>query len=232
MSQLVLIPGLNNTGAVFAGVCAALPAGITCLTPNCPAETRVEAIAEQLLRSLPERFHLLGFSFGGYVALAMLEQAPERVAGFGLMCSLPFADTPAQAERRSQALKAIAAFDDAAYFAQVESQAANAFHPDSLANTELMAARRVMLRDYGLARYRAHVEAALHRPDRSGLLTNRPDTLVIAASHDKVIDTPSLLAYAATLPGAHITQIEAAGHLAPMERPNAVAQALASWLKP
>ena len=79
-AHLVLVPGLNNTHAVWDGVVAALGASAQCSALDCPALDTVEAVADALLAQLPERFWLAGFSFGGYVALAMLERAPQRVA--------------------------------------------------------------------------------------------------------------------------------------------------------
>ena len=73
---LVLVPGLNNTSAVFDGVVRALPPQVQARTVDNPPLETVEAIAQVLLQQLPERFWLAGFSFGGYVALALLEAAP------------------------------------------------------------------------------------------------------------------------------------------------------------
>jgi pimeloyl-ACP methyl ester carboxylesterase len=79
-ADLVLVPGLNNTHAVFDGVVAALPPAIHAHALDNPALDTVEAIAAAHLAALPARFWLAGFSFGGYVALAMLALAPERIA--------------------------------------------------------------------------------------------------------------------------------------------------------
>ena len=69
---LVLLPGLNNTRAVFDGVLRALPARVQAMALDNPPLETVDAIAQALLPQLPGRFWLAGFSFGGYVALALL----------------------------------------------------------------------------------------------------------------------------------------------------------------
>ena len=227
MSELVLIPGLNNTRAVFDGVLAALPPSIHGIAVDNPELDTVEAIAAALLPRLPQRFWLGGFSFGGYVALALLAAAPERVAGIGLLCTAPFADTPAQAEKR---MASIITARSGGYLDMIESQAANAFHPDSVKNAALMAARRAMVQDYGAARFIAHVSATMQRPDRSHLLDGRLPILVMSASHDNVFPAAVIERYAAAIPGARRVVIAAAGHLAPMEQPRAVADALAAWV--
>ena len=225
--SLVLVPGLNNTRAVFDGVVAALPPPVAALALDNPALDTVEAIAAAHLAQLPARFWLAGFSFGGYVALAMLAQAPERVQGIAMLCTAPFADSEAAAQKRLAALDAVA---QGRYFELVAAAVANTFHPDSLANAPLMAARQAMVQDYGPERYAAHVRATAARPDRSALLDGSRPTLVLAGSHDKLFTPEALAAYAARIPGAQQRVVGPAGHLAPMEQPRAVAEALAQWM--
>ena len=73
MSHLALIPGLNNTHAVFDLLRPLLPTDITAHTESNPPLDTVEAIAQSWLDRLPERFHLLGFSFGGCIFQAMAD---------------------------------------------------------------------------------------------------------------------------------------------------------------
>jgi pimeloyl-ACP methyl ester carboxylesterase len=225
---LVLVPGLNNTRAVFDAVVQALPPGVQALAQDNPALESVEAIARALLQDLPDRFWLAGFSFGGYVALAMLELASERIAGMAMVCTGPHADAPAAREKRLAALDAVA---QGRYAEMIERQAANAFHPDSLSDTALMRARSAMVQAYGPERYVAHVRASMARPDRSHLLDGGKPTLVVAASHDTVITPASVASYAAAIPGARHHVVQGSGHLLPMERPAALAALLAGWMQ-
>jgi pimeloyl-ACP methyl ester carboxylesterase len=224
---LVLIPGLNNTAAVFDRLRARLPADVPAIAVDNPALETVEAIAQALLPALPPRFRLVGFSFGGYVSLALLEAVPERVSGVAMVCTAPNADTPAAAARRAASLQVVA---EGRYVEATMAQAANAFHPDSLGDATLMAEREAMVRAYGPERFAAHVRAAIARPDRTALLDGRHPTLVVGGSHDALF-TPQVLAYAEHVPGARRVTIEGAGHLVPMERPAELAQCLADWAR-
>jgi pimeloyl-ACP methyl ester carboxylesterase len=224
---LVLVPGLNNTAAVFDRLRAQLPAQVPAQAVDNPPLESVEAIAQALLPTLPPRFWLVGFSFGGYVALALLAAAPERVAGLAMVCTAPGADTPAASERRKAGLQAVA---EGRYVQMVESQAAAAFHPDSLRDEALMTERMAMVRAYGPERYAAHVRATIARPDRSALLDGSRPTLVVGGSHDKLF-TPEVLSYARQVPGARQVTIEGAGHLVPMEQPAALARCLVDWIE-
>ena len=227
MKNLVLIPGLNNTAAVFDGVVAAMPSGVSVHAVTCGALPTVEAIADALIDKLPERFWLGGFSFGGYVALAMLERYPERVAGIAMMCTAPFADTEAQKEMR---VKAMEKARSGGYKSMIAAQAAHAFHPDSLSNATLMAAREAMVDDYGADRFVAHMQAVMTRPDRQALLDGSLPTLVMSASHDKVFPPEQVREYGERIPQAQLVCIENAGHLAPMEQPDEVARVLHAWI--
>ncbi|MBL8382625.1 MAG: alpha/beta fold hydrolase [Burkholderiales bacterium] len=225
-ADLVLVPGLNNTRAVFDRVLPHLPPGTRATAVDNPPLESVDAIAQALLPALPARFWLAGFSFGGYVALALLAAAPERVRGIALVCTAPGADSPAAAERRRASLEQVA---QGRYFEMIEAQAALAFHPDSLADAALMAERAHMVRAYGPERFVAHVRATIARPDRTALLDGGRPTIVIGGSHDKAFP-PEALAYARAIPGARLEMIEGAGHLVPMEKPAELARCLGAWM--
>jgi len=115
------------------------------------------------------------------------------------------------------------------YFEMIDAQAANAFHPDSLGNEALMAARRAMVRDYGAERFSAHIRATMSRPDRSTLLDGRRPTLIVSSSHDQAF-TSEVMAYAKAIPGVQQVLIQGAGHLVPMEKPTELARTLANWV--
>lgn len=228
--RLVLLPGLNNTGAVFDRLRRALApvSGLQLWTPDCPALPDLRAIALALLDDLPPRFWLAGFSFGGYVAMAMLEAAPERVEGLALICSAPGGESPHAAARRQTALDALA---QGRYFEMVQAQAGNAFHPESLHDETLMQERMAMVRDYGPERYAAHLRAAMTRSDRSALIDGHRPTLAVSSESDAVFP-PAAMAWADTLPGVRHVRLAGAGHLLPMEQPAALAHVLAQWMGP
>lgn len=225
---LALIPGLNNTGAVWDGVVASLGGAAQCHVLECPALETVEAVADDLLAQLPERFFLAGFSFGGYVALAMLERAPQRVAGLAMVNTCATADNEVQRAARQ---KAIETAQSGGHEAMVAAQAALVFHPDSLVNVALMQTRARMVKAYGAHRMIAHARACLARPDRTAIVAAaRCPVLVVAADGDGVIPTASQKAFAQSLPNAAYSEIGAAGHMLPLERPAALADVLGSWL--
>lgn len=226
-APLVLIPGLNNTAAVFDGVAAALQDDADIVMPTLPPLTDVEALAEHVLELAPPRFRLVGFSFGAYVAMAMLERAPERIEALCLIGAGPGSDTPDKRPIREGAIAK--ARED--YFGMVAAQAAAAFHPNSLSNQSIMDARTSMVREYGAERFIAHTTAAMNRPDRTRLLAGlEKPLLLLAGETDPLAPMASLQATAAAAPLAVIHVIPGAGHLAPLEQPDATASHIRAWL--
>ena len=225
---LALVPGLNNTAKVWDGLAGELAGSVDCHALECPAFESVELIAEDLLTRLPQRFWLAGFSFGGYVALAMLERAPQRVAGLALINTSARSDTDAQRAAREKSIAAALAGE---HEALVAAQSGLAFHPSSLLDPVLMQARRAMVRDYGSARFMAHLRACIDRPDRTALLHSFPrPLLVVAASDDRVIATAQQRASVSDLARARFAEIPESGHMMPMERPAALASVIRNWL--
>ena len=226
MAHLVLLPGLNNTAAVFEDVTAALAPSIQAHCLDLPALETTEALANGVLSSAPEQFWLGGFSFGGYVAMAVLAQAPERVLGIALICSSPTADTAAQITRRLEAIQV-------AELGDYETNAVAStlpFHPDSLNNPAVLARRKRMVRAYGAERYIAHCRACMARPDRTALLDGHRPTLLVSASHDAVIPPANMRGLAAQVPNSEFAMVESAGHLLPLEQPVALANVLSAWV--
>ena len=225
---LLMLPGLNNTGDVFADVTPRLGDLADVRVEALPVLETVEAIAAQILERAPDRFLLCGYSFGGYVALAMLEAAPERIQALALVGSLPTADDAARLEGRRRGIEAAL---DGRYLELVESQTANAMHALSLTNTPLLERRRAMVAEYGAERFVAHSRAAAVRPDRTEALRTAPHLLLAAGETDALAPAPALHALADRIPGASVAIIPAAGHLAPLEQPEATADALRAWLE-
>lgn len=225
--KLVLIPGLNLNASAFDPVLKALPETIQGQAVDNPAMDSVEDIAKAHLKDLPSQFWLAGFAFGGYVALAIQEFAPKRVQGLALICGNADPDSPLQNEARH---RAITHAGSGGHLEMVRQQAAQALHPDSLANQDLIKRRMDQATVYGSERFIAHQRASANRIDRNYLLTGRVPTLFIAGAQDKAYPPEATKALAARVRGAEYAVIEGSGHLVPLEQPIALARRLGLWI--
>lgn len=225
--NLLLIPGINNTAQTFAPMIAAMPAHIECWPVDCPALANVDDIARALLEDAPARFVVAGHSFGGYVALAILSLAPERIAGIVLINSGAGADSPAAAAGREERAQRAEAGE---YSALADAASARSYHSDNLGRADLMAERATALIGYGAARYAAHSRACAIRPDRTEILkVSGLPALVIAADQDVVIPTDCQRDMAQNV-GAEFVLVAQAGHMLPAEQPVALAEATSIWM--
>ncbi|MDH7794645.1 MULTISPECIES: alpha/beta fold hydrolase [unclassified Beijerinckia] len=226
--SLVMLPGLNNTRAVFEDMIRLLADTVDVTVLEYPPLDTLEAIAADVLARCPEHFNLCAFSFGGYVAAAMLEQAPERIERLAFIGAGPGADKP---ERRGAREAAIARAQNGEYEAMVKANANAAFHPDSLTDARLMARRDAMVKDYGAERYVAHSRAALERPARYHVLAGlQHEMLMMAGETDNVVPLAEMQRTAAAAPKARVVVVPGAGHLLPMEKPAATVAELKLWL--
>lgn len=102
---LVLLPGTLCDARLFAPVLERLPRVAT-LLPSLVGATTAPDMAKKLLAELPDRFVLAGFSLGGIVALEMVAQAPERIAGLALLDTTARPDPEANHRVRRSAAEA------------------------------------------------------------------------------------------------------------------------------
>src|SRR5579862_2130891 len=99
---LVLVPGLLCSARLYAPQVAALwPFGQVAVADHRRDDT-MAAIAARILADAPPRFALAGLSMGGYIAFAMLRQAPERIAKLALLDTSARPDTAEQSAGREK----------------------------------------------------------------------------------------------------------------------------------
>jgi pimeloyl-ACP methyl ester carboxylesterase len=84
--------------------------GLSDTFSECHSMEFMAGIVSELLNHLDTgRVMLAGHSLGGYVAMAFLELFPEKLAGYSLFHSHPFADTEAAIEKRHREIAVVKA---------------------------------------------------------------------------------------------------------------------------
>lgn len=226
-SDLVLLPGLICDERLWRDVIEGLPEHNGWVADLTTAHS-IEAMARQVLEVAPVRFALAGLSMGGYVALAIMRLAPERVTHLALLDTSARADDEERKERRRRALVAV----DRGEFALV----ARAMLPGLLSpehqSSPLAAEVQEMSLRVGEHVYRRQQVAIMERIDARGDLgAIDVPTLVGVGEFDTL--TPPELAdeLAAGIPGATLARFSGSGHLSAMEAPGAVVEAMRDWLR-
>lgn len=226
---LVLVPGLLCSARLYAPQIAALwPFGCVMVADH-RRDDDMAAIAARILAHAPPRFALAGLSMGGYIAFAMLRQAPERVAKLALLDTSARPDMPEQKEGRE---KFIAMAEAGKISEVVDILAPRFLHRDRRNDATLNRLIRDMAAETGVEAFVRQEKAIMNRPDSRPLLAEiRCPTLMLVGEGDEL--TPPELAkeIAAGIPGARLVSVPDCGHLSTVEQPEAVNAALSEWLR-
>ena len=225
---LVLLPGLTCTARLYAPQIAALwPFGQVTVADH-RRDDDMAAIAGRILKDAPPRFALAGLSMGGYIAFAMMRQAPERIAKLALLDTSARPNTTEQTAGRSTQI----AMAQGGRYGEIPDLSIprylNAKHQHDERLTTIV---RQMIAETGPEAFVRQQKAIMTRPDSRPLLGSiRCPTLVLVGDSD--VATPPELnkEIAAGIPGAKFVTVPDSGHLTTLEQPEAVNAAMSEWL--
>lgn len=220
---LVLLPGMGCTAALWSRLDLGVDPIAAVLT-----EPSLDAEVTRLLDLLPDRFALGGLSLGAIVAMAVVRRAPERVSRLSLMSTNPYAPTEAQRVAWAGQRDVLAA--ESARVLQ-HRLLPSLLTPEVVAGRpDLVALTLGMADDLGSETYDHQLQLQTTRVDeRPGLTRVIVPTLVLAARGDRLCGVDRHTEIARLIPGAMLTVIEDAGHLAPLEQPAVVSRLLRAW---
>jgi pimeloyl-ACP methyl ester carboxylesterase len=91
--------------------------------------------------------------------------------------------------------------------------------------------RLTMVAEYGMERFIAHLRACMQRPARDDVWRSALNPLLVAGSHDRLLKPQTLRELAASRPGCAFHLIDGAGHLVPLEQPQALADIVVPWVR-
>ncbi len=97
---LALLPGLLTDRALWAHQIEALADLAESRVADFTTQGSIAGMARSVLDMMTARFALAGLSMGGYVALEIMRQAPERVGLLALLDTKAGRDSPAHTKSR------------------------------------------------------------------------------------------------------------------------------------
>jgi pimeloyl-ACP methyl ester carboxylesterase len=225
---LVLIPGLMADARVFLPQMVRLGASRAMHVVLPTQGETVEQMSESILASLPPKFALLGHGLGGDVALDLIRRAPERVTRVALLATDPLAEPPASAAAREARI--VAAKSGRLAQAMVEEIPRDAL-ADSLWRDEILALVQDMALGLGEGVFLRQSRALQRRPDQQKTMRRvKLPALVIAGEADTLVPMRRSEFTAGLMPFGKLQVIAGAGHLASLEQPEAVSEALETFL--
>ncbi len=191
---------------------------------------RIADDAAALLERLGvERATLLGCSMGGYASFAFLRRHPSRLAGLALLDTRAAADSDETRRGRSVLAERVRTEGSAAL---VEAMLPRLLGVTSQRERPALVAQvRDQIRAVTPPAAAAALAALAARADATATLAAiRVPTLVMAGAEDVVTPPAEAEALAAAIPHGRYLSIPRAGHLAGLENPAAVNDALAEFL--
>ncbi len=243
-SAVLLLHGQPGGAPDWAGVVAALaPSGAPVVAPDRPGWDQVgrpmgvAGNAEAALAALESRGHaravVVGHSFGGAVAAWLAAYHPDRVAG--LVLAAPSAN-----------VASLYAFDHLIAVPVAGELAGAVLMSLAGLGLGLTPARRRLARLFAVDEsYLFSVGQRLLRPgawrafavEQRALVRELPmlepalsriavPTRILAGTEDRIVPLASLRQLAAQIGGAELVELEGAGHMLPLRRPTAVAEAV------
>ena len=224
---LLLLPGLLCDHRLWQDQVAGLSDIAAPQVADLTEDASLGGMALRALAAAPPRFALAGLSMGGYVALEILRQAPERVTHLALLDTGARADTEEQSRRR----RGLMALTRSGQFKGVTPRLLpSLLHPDHVEGP-LGQAVRDMAERVGRDAFLRQQQAILGRPDSRPLLPTIAVPALVAVGEQDILTPPELAEeMAAAIPGATLARIPGAGHLPSMEQPQAVNALMRQWL--
>jgi len=210
---LVLLPAMGCDGQLWARQVVDLSDITHPMLGDLTVDDTLEAMAARVLAHAPPRFAVAGVSLGGYVALEIVRQAPDRVqrvALFGTRASM-------QMRPRTVADQGLLA---------------TAPHADPALTPIVSGPVQAMAERVGAAVFERQQRALLARPDIApAIAAVRVPTLVAVGDRDRICLPADARELADRITDARFHEIRNCGHLAPIERPGEVTMLLRDWLQ-
>lgn len=225
---LVFLPGMLGTAETWGGVAARLADVADPRIGRIDLDDSIEEMAATVLAEAPPSFALAGHSLGGIVALEVLRRAPHRVTRLALCNTTGRDGSPAQQE----AWSLLAHRSREGEFRDLARELASANLPTHRRDdAALVQAGARMAVEVGPDGFRRQLAAQATRPDSRPFLAHvSVPTLVLSGGRDEVCPVTLQEELVAEIPDALHVVVDDAGHMTPMEDPQAVAGHLRAWL--
>ncbi len=228
IEPLVLLPEMMCDARMWRAQAEALSAERAVTIAPTHLGASVGEVAAQVLDAAPRKFAMAGLGLGGVVAQEVLRRAPERISRLALIATDALAETPQGAAAREDGIikaRSGRLADAVAELPVCAALAPGVTRPEVQRLVHQMAARlgaEVFVRQSRLMQ---------RRPDQQRALSQlKVPVLVLGGAADTAYPVKRQAFLAELVASARVEVIEAAGHMAPLEAPDAVTGAMRAWL--
>lgn len=227
-TNLILLPGLVCDARLFRYQMSDLADIAKPIVADLTVADTIEELAASVLSESPARFALAGLSMGGYVALEIMRQAPERVLGLCLMDTSARPDTPESTANRKQLM----AQAEINFQIVLDTLMPKLLHPSRMRYSSLVDSVYAMGHRVGKDAFIRQQRAIIGRIDsRPTLPAISCPALVMCGREDQLTPVELHEEMAAAIPEATLAVIGKCGHLVTMGQPKLSSGAMRVWLE-
>ncbi len=212
-TPLVLLPAMGCDGQLWARQIMDLAKLAQPEFGDLSQDDTLSGMAARVLADAPPRFAVAGVSLGGYVAMEMVRQAPDRITRIALF------GTRASMEVRPRTVVG-------------QGLLATAPHADPRLTAIVAGPAQAMAERVGQVVFERQQRALLARPDiHEAIAAIHVPTLVAVGDRDRICTPEDARALSEQIKGARFHLLRSCGHLSPLERPGEVTTLLRQWLQ-
>lgn len=225
---LFLLPGLMCDKTVWQHQYENLSDVANIVIPDFRGHDSLITMAESVLAQAPPRFAVAGHSMGGRVALEVFRLAADKIDRLAL---LETGAHPLEEGERKIRESYIELAQAGGMDAVIDAWLFPMVHPDRRNDDSLLKDIKSMIKRTSVEDFVKQIRALVNRPDATPLLENiKCRTLLLAGRYDSLYTVTQHENMLSKIPHASFIIVEDAGHMATMERPEAVTNALRGWL--
>lgn len=227
-TPIVLLPGLMCDSRLFQPQINILSRDRTVIIAPVSGFNSVKEIASNILESLPNKFILVGLSFGGIVALEILKMRQKEIQKLVLMDTSYFSEQKYISEKRKAQILAVQNGD--LEKVMIEEHIPNYLSNDKKDNTIAKLCKEMAL-DMGTEVFIQQSLALIGRDDQTEMLGSiEIPTLLLCGEHDKLCPVAVHQKMHKLIKKSSLSIIPKAGHLPTLESPKLTNRILCKWL--
>ncbi|WP_133131403.1 alpha/beta fold hydrolase [Legionella yabuuchiae] len=225
--DLLLIPGSLSTSELWHQNIDVLQKQFTNIhhMDVCNSNS-ITDMAKRHLSSAPEKFSIVSFSMGGYIALELFQFIPDHIENFVIINggARELCQRGKDERQRSVELVEKGRFDFLV----------NRIFKNSIDNEEKQAAIIPLLKkmayEIGPENYVKQLRSMINKHEQEPLLSKITcPTLIITAKKDRVMPNERAEHMANHIANAELVYLEDCGHMAMLEQPEKINQLLINW---
>jgi len=228
MQPLFLLCGLLCDETIWADIPSRLASVANAHVMSFAGFSSITGMADKVLAAAPPRFALAGHSMGGRVALEVWRKAPERVSALALLNTGVHPTRESEYDSRGLLVR-LARRQGMAALADEWLPPMMGAPPDRVA--QVMPPLKAMVQRFTAESFAGQINALLQRPDARPVLPSiTVPTLLLSGTNDTWSSLSQHADMQRIVSRSTLVEIAGAGHMSPVERPDAVARALKGWL--